>query len=127
MMPNDPRVLDIIKPNSEDENGEYWEPWDALGLQCVSYNSEIDRGAIAVLRGIKGRLYCDAIAEKTGMAPAHVELLQSIFCSANWCEYGTSPRGCWPIDRDYFHLLIGAWEAYYERKWGEPVEELSHG
>jgi hypothetical protein len=120
MMPHDKPVSEIIAPNAEDENGDYWDPWESLGLNCCSYNSEIDQQAIDVLRliGKPEFTYCDDIAETVGLAPAHVELFQGIFSSAGWCEYGTSPRGCWAIDRKGFPALIAAWESYYERKWG---------
>lgn len=123
MMPNDKPVAEIIRPNAEDGDGDYWDPWETLGLSCCNYSSEIDQQAIDVLRmiGLPDFTYCTDIAERTGMTPAHVELFQSIFSSAGWCEYGTSPRGCWPIDRDGFPALIAAWEAYFERQWGEPA------
>jgi hypothetical protein len=117
----DKTVAEIIQPNSEDENGDFWDPWESLGLRCCSYNSEIDQQAIDVLREIGSPefAYCTDIAERTGLSATHVELLQSIFCSADWCEYGTSPRGCWPIDREGFPKLVEAWEQYFERHWGE--------
>lgn len=114
-------VSEIIKPNAEDAEGEYWDPWDALKLPCCSYSSALDDQAIAVLRGINDRLYATDIAARAGMTPEHVELLQGIFCSADWADYGTSPRGCWPIDREGFPKLIEAWEAYYTRQW-EPTQ-----
>lgn len=115
-------VADIIAPNAEDENGDYWDPWDALGIGCASYNSGIDQNAINVLCGIRDKLFCDDIAERYGMSALHVELFQSIFCSADWCEYGTSPRGCFPEDREGFPALIAAWEAYFKRRWEGPDE-----
>ena len=114
---SDKKVSDIITPNGEDENGVYWNPWDALGQSCLSYNSEIDAEAISVLRGIAAGKYCHNIATETGLSPSHVELFQSIFAGAGWCEYGTSPRGCWPIDREGFPALIEAWESYFQRQW----------
>jgi hypothetical protein len=115
----DKPVSEIIKPNAEDEIGDYWDPWESLGLRCCSYNSEIDAQALEVLRGMAKVEYCDEIAKRAGMSPSHVELFQSIFCSAGWGEYGTSPRGCWPIDREGFPALIAAWEDYYRRQWNE--------
>ncbi len=129
MLPHDKPVSEIIQPNAEDENGDFWDPWETLGLGCCSYNSEIDQQAIEVLRGMATATYCTDTAERTGMSPSHVELFQSIFCSAGWGEYGTSPRGCWPIDPGGFPALIAAWEAYYLRHWGEPasVDTLPKG
>jgi hypothetical protein len=114
-----PAIDEITKPNAEDFDGDYWDPWEALGVRCASYNSEIDLNAIAVLRGIADGLYNSDIAERTGLTPAHVELFQALFCGADWCEYGTSPRGCFPLYRDDFPRLIEAWENYYRRHWDE--------
>lgn len=119
-------MADMLEPNAEDENGSFFDPWDALGLYCLSYNSEIDQRAIAVLRGIGEKLYCSEIAQRASMAEDHVELFQSIFCSANWCEYGTSPRGCWFVHNqgpDFGARMIAAWETYFARMW--PKEALS--
>jgi hypothetical protein len=114
----DKTAAEIVAPNQEDENSEYWDPWEALGLGCCSYSGDADDNALAVLRGIRDGLYSTDIAKRTGLTSSHVELLQGIFCSADWCEYGTSPRGCWPVDREGFPALIAAWEAYYQRHWG---------
>lgn len=113
---------DPLAPNAEDWDGAYFDPWEAIGLRCCSYNSEIDRRAIDVLREIARPefTYCNDIAEKLELSPVEVELWQGIFCSANWCEYGTSPRGCWIVHDhgpDFGERLIAAWEAYFERKW----------
>lgn len=118
-----PTAAEITVPNTEDENGDYWDPWEALDLRCCSYSSEIDQNAIDVLRGIRDKLYCTDIAERTGMTPAHVELFQSIFCGKDWAEYGTSPRACFAMAED-FPDLITAWEAYYEREWKEPASGI---
>lgn len=126
-MNRDPKISDVIQPNAEDEHGDYWDPWQFLGLHCLSYSSVIDQNAIDVLRGMQDGLYCTDIAARAGMAPEHVELLQGIICSHNLGEYGTSPRGCWPTDREGFPALIAAWEAYYERQWGEPAPHTPEG
>ena len=115
-------VADILKPNAEDENGDFWDPWNALGVDCASYSGQVDQDAINVLRGIRDKLYNSDIAKRYSMAPSHVELLQSIFCSADWCDYGTSPRGCFPTDREGFPALIAGWEGFYLRFWNEPCD-----
>lgn len=113
-------MSDWFAPNQEDFDGSFFDPWQALGLSCLSYNSAIDEQAILVLKGIRDKLFCDDIAKKHDMSPEYVELLQSIFCGADWCEYGTSPRGCWFVhDRGeaWADDLITAWEEYYQRTW----------
>lgn len=118
---------DPLAPNQEDEDGPYWDPWTALGISCGGYSSAVDSEAIAVLRairhGVEESRYVTGIAAATGLSEGHVELWQYIFCSADWCEYGTSPRGCWIVHDhgdDFGDRLIAAWEAYYERQWKEP-------
>jgi hypothetical protein len=120
-------IAEIIAPNEEDENGPYWDPWIALDIHCASYSGAVDQDALNVLRLIGGPefIYCTGIAERLGLSASHVELLQSIFCSADWCDYGTSPRGCFPTDRDGFPALIAAFEVYYERQWGEKPASTS--
>lgn len=118
-----PTASEITTPNAEDENGEYWDPWVALGLRCVGYSSDVDQNAIDVLRGIRDKLNNAKIAARTGLNPAYVELLQGIFCGADWAEYGTSPRGCFAMADD-FPRLIEAFEAYFERQWRERPAEF---
>jgi hypothetical protein len=107
--------------HAQDADGGFidiWSPWEAMGLHYFSYNAQVDLDALNVLKGIVAKKYCNDIAEETGLAPSHVEMIQYLFCGANWCEYGTSPRGCWiqyGIDADQ---LIAMFEAYYEAHWG---------
>lgn len=85
------------------------DPWgDCLGLSCGGYNSEVTNDILAVMRVIidDRPAYVTDIAEKTGLLPKHVELIQYILCSADLCEYGTSPRGCWAIDDDRFRAAM---------------------
>lgn len=129
-------VIDYFAPNTADENGEFWDPWEALGQRFGGYSSEVDDDSIRVLRAIKDGLarsranepglgfYSTDIAEATGLSASHVELFQYMFCSADWCEYGTSPRGCWFVydkGENFGERLIEAWETYYLRQWGGPA------
>lgn len=113
-------MRDVTSPNCEDENGPFWDPWEALGIRCCSYSGQNDIDAVLVLEGIQRHQFNTDIAHDTGMSPSHVELLQGIFCTANWAEYGTSPRGCWPSYHVDFGAIIDGWKAYYERHWEEP-------
>lgn len=95
-----------------------WDFWtdEVKSLHCVGYNSKIDYDALAVLEGIQFKEYCTEIATKTGLPAEYVELLQSIFCSAGWAEYGTSPRGCWLTKSG--ETGISKFAAYVEARWG---------
>lgn len=119
-----------FEPNSEDGDGPYWDPWEVIAIPAGGYSSSVDLDAIYVLRAIRDGVasgksggdyknYVTDISKRTGMSESHVELWQYIFCSANWCDYGTSPRGCFPADGLQFDALITAWEAYYLRRWKE--------
>ena len=122
---------DPLEPNSEDMRGPYWDPWLAMGVPCGGYSSTVDDDALSVLRAINDgtksgraggeyRNYVTEITKTTSLSETHVELYQYLFCSANWCEYGTSPRGCWFVydyGEGFGDRLITAWEEYYQRKW----------
>lgn len=112
---------------AECNQGE-WGEWG----DCCKFDD-----AIAVLRAIRdgakrdragrkageyGNFVTD-IAKKTGLSESHVELYQYIFCSAGWCDYGTSPRGCFPDHSIDFDELVRKWETYYRLRWGEEPGE----
>lgn len=120
----------LFEPNSEDGDGPYWDPWEVIAIPAGGYNSSVDLDAIYVLRAIRDGVasgksgddyknYVTDISKRIGMSESHVELWQYIFCSADWCDYGTSPRGCFPAHGLQFDALITAWEAYYVRRWKE--------
>lgn len=81
---------------------------DCLKLSCGGYNGAVDDDVLAVMRLIADcrPIYVTEIAAETGLAPNYVELIQYILCSADLCEYGTSPRGCWPINDDRFRTAV---------------------
>lgn len=98
-----------------DREWDFWE--DACKIYCVPYDKAIDDDLLAVLKGIALKKYNTDIAKELGYPPQYVELLQSILCSADWCDYGTSPRGCWirhDLDAD---ALIAKLERDIARRW----------
>jgi hypothetical protein len=106
---------DVSEPtDQEQEEPDFWE---LVGLHCVGYNSQIDEDALAVLKGIAVGKYCTDIANELGLPAQYVELLQSIFCSADWCEYGTSPRGCWINPKLDAGAVVDWFEGYVQRQW----------
>ncbi len=74
--------------------------FDMNGMQCVGYDEQIDIDFLNVLMLIKEKISYYEIAKRLELPEQYIELIQSIFCSAGWCEYGTSPRACW-IAHDY--------------------------
>jgi len=96
-----------------------WDFWDEVGLDCVSYNSRIDTDALAVLRLIAAKKGNGTIAAELGLPEQYVELLQSIFCSMGWCDYGTSPRTCFIDPTRDGAELIARLEKYMNDQWGE--------
>lgn len=106
-----------------------WDFWEEVGLSCVSYNSQIDEDALAVLKGIRANKYNTEIAAELGLPAQYVELLQSIFCSAGWCEYGTSPRGCWLKEYDdaKADAMVAKFEAYVRNMWRHDTAEGEAG
>lgn len=107
---------------SELEEGEEWDFWEhELKLRCIAYTSEIDADLINVYKGIMAHKYNTEIASELKLPPQYVELLQEMFCSADWASYGTSPRGCWPnLDHNPEEQLAKL-KAWYLRKWEEPI------
>lgn len=98
-----------------DEGGQ--NPWDTL-TPLGSYNSEIDDQGIAILKLIVSEpgIFCNDIAKRVGLHPSHVELWQYLFCGADICDYGTSPRGCFP-NGDKAKAFLENWKVYRQKSW----------
>lgn len=102
------------------EQNEDFYMWDKLGLKCASYSSLIDWHVIQVMKLLAVRdpfPSSQTIAEALDLPEAYIELIHYILCSADLCEYGTSPRSCWPEDDKKFQEFITSCELYYKRVW----------
>ncbi len=93
--------------------------WMALGVDNGGYDSDVDQDLILIVKALcKEHLFMTALASKLNLPQKYVILIQTILCSANWCNYGTSPRGCW-IDYDVDkQLLIASLDIYSQKQWG---------
>lgn len=100
------------------EDAEF-DPWTRLGVRCGGYSSDQDDLGIAIFEIIIEDFpaYCTDIAARVGVSPAHVELWQYILCSAGLCEYGSSPRGCWPVNDDDAKKFLQDWKAFRDDSW----------
>lgn len=95
------------------------------------YSAGIDLDIYRVAKeiGRPGFKYMTEIAEATGLEENYVELIQTLLCAADWCNYGTSPRGCFPDDDNVYPQLLEQLKSYIAKKWdvdadnGEEIEK----
>lgn len=90
-----------------------FDPWELFPSLYGSYSSEFDHCAIDVLRELRDRR-----KERHDLG---AEMFREMLCTANLCDYGTSPRVCFPTEAFKALLpdLIGKWEAYGRLRWGD--------
>lgn len=91
----------------------YFDPWELFPSLYGSYSSAFDDMAIKVLENLRD-------GEFDGEGLAH-EMFREILCTSTFCDYGTSPRVCFP-NRDFHKMLprlIEKWREYCKVWWGE--------
>jgi hypothetical protein len=94
-----------------------WDFWEQAGLTCCGYGSDSDKHLIDVfIETSKEDHWYESIAHRLGLDKFYVQLLIEILCSADFCEYGTSPRGAWAI-RDKYEENLGKLQEWYSKKW----------
>ena len=110
------QVKDLLaKPPIPADNmysdGECFDPWDLFPSIYGSYSGEFDALALDVLDDLKN-------GEFTRRDLAS-EIFREMLCVANLCEYGTSPRVCFPTEEFKALLpdLIRRWDEYAMIKW----------
>lgn len=108
-------VLDAPLPEFRGEVGMdgTFDPWRIFPSLYGSYSSEFDGLALAVLEDLRdGTHIRDDLAN---------EMLREMLCTANLCDYGTSPRVCFPTEpfKALLPDLIEKWKAYAVLQWGE--------
>jgi len=96
----------------------YFDPWEALGLPIYGYASAFDQCAIQVLEGFK-KPYQDRRSDLSS------DMFREMLCAKDFCDYGTSPRGCFPNLNfaELLPLLIDKWKEHYALNWDEPYVE----
>ena len=90
-----------------------FNPWDIFPVLYGSYDSAFDRCALEVLYDLR-----DGERRRDDLG---ADMLREMLCTASLCDYGTSPRWCWPT-ADFKSLLpklIERWQAYYRAEWEE--------
>lgn len=99
-----------------------FDPWEIFPSLYGSYSSEFDDMAILVLDNILNKRW----GSDHGEGLAH-QMFREMLCTADLCDYGTSPRGCfpnWAVDgiEGLLTTLLAKWREYRDAEWREEVE-----
>lgn len=110
-------ALALPLPDSEHMIGVegFFDPWDLFPNLYGSYDGDFDKMAIEVLSDLLGGTH-----NRTDLA---AYMLREMLCKASLCDYGSSPRVCFPSQefRELLPKLIEKWRAYSLINWGEDV------
>jgi len=111
-------ALIVALPLPEDEwgigNEGVFDPWEPFPLYGT-YGGDFDACAIDVLE--------ELLAGHKKRDDLGAEMFREMLCSLDLCEYGTSPRVCFPTTefRALLPEYIRKWRAYSLLHWGEDV------
>ena len=111
---------ELSKPDAayHDDLGQddVFNPWRLFPALFGSYASDFDDCAIDVLSEI---LEGEKKREDLG-----AEMFREMLCRADLCDYGSSPRVCFPTPAFKMQLpaLIHRWKAYRKMQWGSDHE-----
>ena len=106
---------ELAKPDTEENftHADDFNPWELFPSLYGTYCRSFDDCAIDVLKGLASRPMC---WNRSDLA---AQMFREMLCTADLCEYGTSPRVCFPTPefKEVLGDLIARWEAYRERDW----------
>ena len=112
----------LAKPlpaDHRDVNPDNFDPWDDIISNIHGgYSSDADRLMIAALESVRDRKTWELI-DAEGFAG---ELALYILSGNHLINYGTSPRGGWPMHEDLWQPLIDKWKAYAAIVWSDDDE-----
>ena len=103
-----------IDEDNDMNDDERFDPWKLFPLYGT-YSGDFDKCAIEVLTEIRDRVY------KRDDLAAH--MFREMLCTADLCDYGTSPRVCFANQKfqELLPELIEKWKAFSLVQWGEDV------
>ena len=108
-------ILDKPMPASRGDIGgvDTFDPWDILDSLYGSYDEQFDDCAIDVLQDV-----LDGERRRRDLA---ADMIREMLCTAGLCDYGTSPRGCFPTEhfRELLPELIAKWRAWSAVAWSK--------
>lgn len=104
----------LAKPDAYDRytlSDQDFDPWQLFPSLLGCYSAAFDDLAIDVLERIQ-------TLREEGETLAH-EMFREMLCTANLCDYGTSPRVCFPTSnfRPLLPELIERWKRYRAIMW----------
>lgn len=93
-------------------DADAFDPWELFPFYGT-YDSEFDECAIAVLKELQ-----TGTKERRDLAS---DMFREILCNLDLCEYGSSPRVCFPTKwfGDCLSELIEKWGQFSKLHWGE--------
>lgn len=109
------RVREILdRPDAEARDigsVDDFDPWDIFPALYGTYCSSFDHCAIDVLCDIR-----DGQRRRDDLA---ADMLREMLCTADLCDYGTSPRTCFPTMefQEILPELIERWRAFARANW----------
>ena len=88
-----------------------FNPWEVIDCFYGCYSNDFDDCAIEVLSELIQR---QAMRDDLG-----ARMFREILCTMDLCEYGTSPRVCFPTPEfsEILPQLLSKWEAYSKVQW----------
>ncbi len=108
-------TLALPSPGTRDDIGaegffDPWQPFQLYGSYCASF----DACAIEVLLEIQSG---NKVRDDLG-----AEMFREMLCNMYLCDYGSSPRFCFPATRSFAEILpayIAKWEAFSKTQWSD--------
>lgn len=111
-------AAELAKPMPEERDdlmdADRFHPWNILPAIHGNYSSDFDDCAIEVLTALIENNF-------NGRHDLAAEMLREMLCVANLCDYGSSPRVCFPTPGFAALLpeLLARWKDYYQLHWGQ--------
>lgn len=110
----------LARPQSFSDfpSSDEFDPWEIFPFYG-SYSSAFDDMALQTLENI-----LDGNRREESLAH---EMFREVLCHKNLCDYGTSPRVCFPTSafKELLPQLIENWKHYYKVAWGEEYKRES--
>ncbi len=107
--------VELAKPDTEEDfaHSESFDPWELFPSLYGIYDKAFDDCAIEVLTGLLSEPPC------WDRDDFGAQMFREILCTSDLCEYGTSPRVCFPTEafKEVLPELVARWRVYRAHIW----------